>query len=368
MESAQHIIHFYGWWELVTCSFAFLGLLSIWYHLGKKKGDVGQVWLALSVLCWAISGGVEIYFSGTGNPLQDNFYLSGWRSILSLFNSLFILLSLPWFKHKPGWMKSIIESSSWYIIIAVPFLFALFPTLSRMFTGSTNHIIAELDVYFAVFTLIALVFILWESFSKRGLKLLGYLSVIFVLVTLVAQLYKFTDAIQTLILYSAIFKSLLIMIFFALALSWVKDLSEVLQIKSDDIYLTLTRNKNEKGNYQNLVSLSGITDQFAKEFTITKANNELLLKFIKTREKDPSDGWLEIMPRSDTRNIDYPIKDHKEIERLIKALLDGVFGKDLWDKGRHAVPFKEAFFESPKTKTRHIRLKPPVQNITFLTH
>jgi len=363
MESSQQIIHFYGWWELITCSFAFLGLLAIWYHLGKKKGDAGQVWLALSVLCWAISGAVDIYYSSLAYTPQSSIAVNGWRSILSLLNSLFILMSLPWFKHKPAWLKPMIETKTWYIIIGLPFLFSLLPTVSRMVTGSAESHVSELDVYFAVFTLIILVFILWESFTKRGLYLLGYLSVIFVLVTLVAQLYKITDEVQTLLLISAIFKSLLIMIFFSLALSWVKDLAEILKINAADIYLSLGRKKQENGRYQNLISITGIPETDHKSFTITNTYYDLLQKFINSKKENPTAGWLEIKPKSTTRNIDYPIKDYNEIKRLTSSLLDGIYGKGLWDKERHELPFKEAFFEFSKEKGRQIRLKIPIGQI-----
>lgn len=364
MDGTQQILNFYGWWELVTCSFAFIGLLSIWYHLGRKKGDVGQVWLSLSLLCWAISGGIEVYFSLQENISSDNVHLNGWRSIFSLLNSLFILMSLPWFRHKPVWLKTIIESKTWYIIVGLPFLFSLLPTLSRMVSGSSTSLVSELDVYFAVFTLIVLVFILWESFKKRGLVLLGYLSVVFVLVTLIAQLYKFTDDVQTLILYSAIFKSLLIMIFFALALSWVKDLSASLQLKPSSLFMNLNRSKKDNGRYENKVTIKGISDKPNAEFILTNTYYELLQKFITSKQDNPDDGWLEIKPKSDTRKIDYPIKDYNEIKRLNTAMLDGLFGKGKWNKERHEIPFKEAFFEFSKDKGRQIRLKLPAGNLS----
>ncbi len=364
MDTTQQILNFFGWWELVTCSFAFLGLLSIWYHLGKKKGDVGQVWLALSVFCWAISGAIDIYYSHVDYTPQNIISVNGWRSILSLLNSLFILLSLPWFKHKPAWLKPMIETKTWYIIIGLPFLFSLLPTVSRMITGSSESLVSELDVYFAVFTLIVLVFILWESFTKRGLYLLGYLSVIFVLVTLVAQLYKITDEVQTLLLISAIFKSLLIMIFFSLALSWVKDLAEVLKINASDIYLSLDKRKQSNGRYQNLISITGIPETDSKSFTITNTYYDLLQKFILAKKTSPTGGWLEIKPKSTSRNIDYPIKDYNEIKRLTISLLDGLYGKGLWDKERHELPFKEALFEFSKEKGRQIRIKLPIDHIS----
>lgn len=46
----------------MVCLFAFLGLMTIWYHIGRKQKDLGQVFLALSILCWSLSGGVELVF------------------------------------------------------------------------------------------------------------------------------------------------------------------------------------------------------------------------------------------------------------------------------------------------------------------
>ena len=82
---------FYGWWQFAVCLFAFFALIAIWWQIGKKQNDFGQVWLALSILAWAFSGLLEVYFTGV---LQTNtLYLDSGRSIFSLFNSLFILLA-----------------------------------------------------------------------------------------------------------------------------------------------------------------------------------------------------------------------------------------------------------------------------------
>ena len=57
------ILKFYGWWQFSVCSFAFMALVAIWYHIGRKQKDFGQLWLAFSVLCWSCSGLVEVYFA-----------------------------------------------------------------------------------------------------------------------------------------------------------------------------------------------------------------------------------------------------------------------------------------------------------------
>lgn len=170
--SEASLLSFYGWWELGVCLFAFLGLMAIWYHIGRKQDDHGQVLLAASILCWSISGGIDTYYAGqdldfiqsvlnTNGTMEASSYPSddlrnGWRSILSLFNSLFILLALPWFKYIPERIKALITSKYWTIIVGLPFLFALLPMLSGMITSRSIAIVSELDVYYATLTLIFL--------------------------------------------------------------------------------------------------------------------------------------------------------------------------------------------------------------------
>ena len=121
--SSTDVSIFYGWWQFSVCLFAFLALLSIWYHIGKRQDDFGQVWLALSILCWSVSGLIEIV------P-WENFSISlhfkeGFKSICSLLNSLFILLALPWFRYLPKPFTHIIKSKFWPYIIGLPFAFPL---------------------------------------------------------------------------------------------------------------------------------------------------------------------------------------------------------------------------------------------------
>ena len=59
----SELLSFYGWWQFVVCLFGFIALLRIWWHIGRKQKDFGQVWLALSILCWSFSGAFEIYFA-----------------------------------------------------------------------------------------------------------------------------------------------------------------------------------------------------------------------------------------------------------------------------------------------------------------
>ncbi|MCB0704273.1 MAG: hypothetical protein KDC34_03150 [Saprospiraceae bacterium] len=359
------LLSFYGWWQLVVCLFAFLGLMGIWWHIGKKQLDIGQVWLALSVLCWSFSGGVEVLYSKYPEAIST-YTLDGWRSIFSLFNSLFILLALPWFRYLPPQIEPLVKSKYWRIIVGLPFLFSLLPTISKMFAGESIGVIAELDVYYAIFTLLFLGLVLWESFAKRRLPILAWLSLVCVLITFAAQVYKLTGSYIDLNLFSAIFKSTLIMIFFALALSWVKELAENIIPEPRQFHLVFERVKEDSGKFVGQVSLNGIPGKTPQIIPLTPALFEVFLAFAE-RQKT-SDGWLEIKPKGDSRTgKSYDIRDYNEVKRLVHALLDGLFGKGRWTKELHELPLRTALFETAASRDRRIRLRIPAENIQVLS-
>ncbi|SEC40726.1 hypothetical protein SAMN04489761_2908 [Tenacibaculum sp. MAR_2009_124] len=358
----HEIIYFYGWWQLSVCLFAFIALLAIWWHIGKKQNDFGQVWLALSVLCWSISGAFEIYFIESN--ATSAFIINGWRSIWSLLNSLFILLSLPWFRYLPTPIGHIIKSKYWIYIVGIPFLFSLLPTLSRMISGTVISVINELDVYYAFFTLIFLGFVLWESFLKRRLKALAFLSFVCILVVLVAQIYKLSGNNINLTLFSAIFKTSLIMIFFALALSWVKELAENVIPNSSDLYLSFQKNKLSSGKTENLILLKGFPGSEKRKVKLSPVLFDLFTKFAERRLSN--EDWLEIKPKNFSMpSKTFDIKDYNEVKRLLISLLDGVFGKDNWTTEHHLNPLKTTLFEMSEKRDRKIRLKIPKENISL---
>ena len=405
MNSLQYftdpqLLSFYGWWQLVVSMAAFLALIAIWWHIGKRQKDLGQVWLALSILCWSFSGLIDVYQSKQlleerqtvyenidqllqsestnsqsiktiqqeysqsleSNPKQ-NLVFDGWKSILSLFNSLFILFALPWFKYIPGQLEALIKSKYWYYIIGLPFLFSLLPTISKMISGNNLGIISELDAYYGILTLVFLGAVLWESFTKRRLVFLAWLTVVVILVTSVAQIYKLTASNFDLTLLSAIFKTCLIMLFFALALSWVKELAQNIIPEAHQIFLAFHQRKTETGKLQKLVSFKGFPGKENRDIPLTPAMYDLFLKF--STKKTQEDEWLEIKPKNDPRSAKtYDIKDHNEIRRLLNSLLDGLFGKDNWTKDQHYSPLKDCLFEMSEKRERKIRLRIPGQNIS----
>ncbi|MDW3195362.1 MAG: hypothetical protein R8G66_23500 [Cytophagales bacterium] len=366
MTIDQEILWFYGWWQLIVCLFAFMGLLAIWWHLGKKQGDLGQVWLALSILCWSLSGATEVIFISFFQNPDHAPYLNGLRSVFSLSNSLFILLGLPWFRYLPERIAPVIKSKSWTIIVLIPFGFSILPTISRVFFSREIGLIYEPDIYYGIFTLFFLGGVLWESFQKRRLKWLAWLSLTCILTTLLAQLLKHPSFEINPALLSAIFKTFLIMIFFALALSWVKELSEHVIPAAKYLQLQLIEEKHPTGKMEHRVKFFGIPNTQA-EFQLSPALFELLSKFIQAFHD--GEGWLEIKPKSDERtNRSYDIQDHNQIKRLLVGMLDGLYGKGQWNKELHELPLRQTLFEMSEKRERKIRLAIPAKNAVIISN
>ena len=367
MESViqAELLSFYGWWQLWVCLFAFLSLMAIWWHIGRKQGDGGQVWLALSVLCWSFSGLVDVLFANevlSGNEELASFQLQGWRSILSLCNSLFILLALPWFRYIPGRIEPIIKSKFWILIVGLPFLFSLLPTISKMITGESIGVIGELDVYYAILTLVFLGMVLWESFAKRRLLILAWLSLLCILITFLAQVLKIQKADINPDLISAIFKTSLIMLFFALGLSWVKELAENILPHPSQLRMQWHRIQTDNGKTEQFVAVKGMPGGKDRKVPLTPAMYDLSRRFAERRRT--GEGWLEIKPKSDNRSgRQYDIQDYNEIKRLLQAYLDGLFGKGSWSKNQHEQPLKDTLFELSDKRERKIRFRLPPENL-----
>lgn len=356
-----NILSFYGWWQLSVCLFAFTGLMAIWWHIGRKQQDFGQVWLAISILCWSFSGLIEVLYSTTG----ETNYRDGWRSVFSLLNSLFILLALPWFRYIPEQIAPIIKSPYWRVIVGVPFLFCLLPTVRKFFVDADNPAIAisESDVFYAFFTLLFLGYVLWESFSKRRLKGLAYLSILAIILVFIAQIGKLTSGNVNGLLFSAIFKTNLIMIFFALALSWVKELSErKLIIDAAQIFIRFD-GQQLKGS-KAPVWIKGINGEGFQKIILTRKKHELLYVFAEKKHLNPAESWLTIKPQGEKRqDKTYDIQEHKEYLRIIETLLDATFGKDNWSKDLHEKPLIDALFNKPGA--RKIELAIPTENVAL---
>jgi len=352
----QLLLNTFGWWQFSVCLFSFVALMSIWWHIGRRQSDKGQVWLAVSVLCWSLSGLVEVYYShllGSDNSIANiKSDMGSLKSILSLCNSFFILMALPYFRYLPNKLSSVIESDFWKFIVGIPFLLACLPILSKYIFGRQYNFINDLDVYYSILTLLFLGAVLWESFERRQLKLLSILSVVCIIITFVAQLYKPLDNILNQLLFSAIFKTCLIMIFFALALSWVKEILEE-SVKYIDFNPDSKKVKIKIANRK--VTISEIWPGMEHSFTLTDNQHKLLALYLE--RKLDGDKILTIKPDNSRDENKYDIQDHKEISRLVKAILKGIFKDKRLDeqlnKGDDAI-LRKCLIETVSWKTKLI--------------
>lgn len=378
------VFYFYGYWQLALCLFAGFALLGIWWHIGRKEKEWGMIWLSCAVFCWALSGIIEVYYAkqlesvllNSGTNLQQflqeiapfNAQIESGRSILSLFNSAFILLSLPCFKHIPKPIEPIIQTPSWYFIVLFPFFISLgvnLGILAGWLTASQTPFINTLDfIYAIIITLPFLGWILWSSFEKRRLIVLAWLSLLCIGLTVIAQISKLNEDYLFKVISASVFKPMLIMLFFALALSWVKELGEYSIPSPNQIHLAFSKIKTPTGSFQHQIQLlipPSIEGEYIK---LTKSRFQLLLRFAQ-QLKDP-DSWLEIKPKNETRpNKQYDIKDHNEIKRLVDNILDETYGKGQWRTNMERAFLKASIFEFSDDQRRKVRLRIPVENIDF---
>ena len=152
------------------------------------------------------------------------------------------------------------------------------------------------------------------------------------------------------------------MLFFALALSWVKELTETVIPTPNQLKLFFFRStgQDKKDSFQ--VSLQGFPGEESRVVLLTPALYRLF-KLFAERKLGGTEGWLEIKPKNFEVSRNYDINDHNEIKRLVTSLLDGLFGKQSWTKDKHFVPLKTTLFEMSEHRERRIRLLLPKENI-----
>ena len=378
------VFYFYGYWQFILCLFSAIALFGIWWHIGRKAKDNGLIWLSLAILCWSLSGFVEIYYANNLDLGIREYWQEGkdikallgpvetkvesGRSILSLFNSVLILLALPCFRHIPKPIEPIILSPSWRFIVVGPFLISIsvnIGILLGVFSTTQTKFINSFDfVYAILITLPFLGWVLWASFAKRNLKILAWLSLICIALILIAQISKLNEDYLFKVISSSTFKPMLIMLFFALALSWVKELAEHPLPGPNQMQLSFFRLKTDSGRIENQIQLSVPPLIKEQKITLTKSRFQLLNKFARNLHSD--NPWLEIKPKNETRtNKLYDVNDHNEIKRLIINILDEALGKNNWNATVDRPYLKDALFEFSDQEKRKVKLRITPQNIEF---
>lgn len=361
MSSELHF--FYGYWQITVCFFASLALFSIWQHIIKgrtgEERDLGLLWLSIALFIWALSGVLEVYYaSGFSQDSFDSTPYEGLKSMLSIFNSAFILLALPRFRHIPPMIRPLVQSESWRWLVFSTFGFSAVLTLLMLLgvlIPKRITLISSVDLIYAIFTLFFLGLVLWASFAKRGLKILAYLAVISIAFTLAAQILKLGDSDFLKILLNCTFKTILIVLFFALALSWVEELGKsAILPNAKNLYLQLhvRKDRHHKFEYLSILNLPPFT--INQEVIFTEKPFQLLHRFAEKRKMEgPEGGWLEIQPKTAVKKT-YDIKDYNQIGRILDTILNATTPSSALDK----TLLKEILFEYGKSRRIRLRLAP----------
>lgn len=368
MSEQLHL--FYGYWQIAICSFAFLALFSIWQHItkGNEQGqrDLGLFWLSVAILVWALSGVLEVYYAeGLADAKFDSTQYEGLKSMLSIFNSAFILLALPRFRHVPTMIRPVVRSESWRWLVISTFGFSVVLTLlmlSGVIIPKRITLISSVDLIYAIFTLFFLGLTLWASFERRGLTILAYLAVTSIAFTLAAQILKLGDSDFLKILLSTTFKTILIVLFFALALSWVEELGKSARktFGPRSLGLQLSTGRNHQNRREYIVHLQLPEAADWQRIYFTEKPFLLLHRFAEKRKAEGADGgWLEIQPKTAVKK-DYDIKDYNEIGRILDTICSSI-SKSNTHPPLSKSDLKEILFEYGKS--RRIRLRVQAEHI-----
>ncbi|NRB46181.1 MAG: hypothetical protein HRU41_00805 [Saprospiraceae bacterium] len=371
MSEQLHL--FYGYWQIAICSFAFLALFSIWQHItkGNDQGqrDLGLFWLSVAILVWALSGVLEVYYAeGLADANFDSTQYEGLKSMLSIFNSAFILLALPRFRHLPKLIRPVVRSESWRWLVISTFSFSVVITLlmlSGVIIPKRITLISSVDLIYAIFTLFFLGLTLWASFDRRGLTILAYLAVTSIAFTLAAQILKLGDSDFLKILLSTTFKTILIVLFFALALSWVEELGKSARRFTRNLAIQFSTGRNHQNRREYIAHLQLPEAADWQRIYFTEKPFLLLHRFAEKRKREGIEGgWLEIQPKTAVKK-DYDIKDYNEIGRILDTICTSISKSDRLPTLSKS-DLKEILFEYGKS--RRIRLRVKAEHIELNAH
>lgn len=223
---------------------AFVGgvlLLALWFNIrarfrqlleeddSQKRVDKGLLYLSLAMFVWVLSG--CWIFGGTIFKYTETqgFHLG--TSLFSIVNNMFLLLALFYFYYAPGFIyhnKKNIKKIVVGIVITTGITFMLPFILKENNLINNIRISAAPDLLLSGFLCYLLGVSFYRTFAYRGLKIIGLISVLVILLTFVSQISEVfltfgNDFNNNFI--KIIAKTSLISIFLVLATTWVIQLA-----------------------------------------------------------------------------------------------------------------------------------------------
>lgn len=212
-------------------------LIAIWYNIRQrfkhileendtqKRVDKGLLYLSFAMFVWVLSGcwahtGHSLSFKGT-NSYQFGIHF------LSIVNNMFLLLALFYFYYAPRFIYNNKKNINKILIVIVITSIATF-SLSYLLGDSNTYNGIKLsgvpDLLLSGFLCYLLGVSFYRTFAFRGLKIVGVISVMVIILMFTSQLSEVfvnygNDFANSLI--KIIAKSSLISVFLVLATTWV---------------------------------------------------------------------------------------------------------------------------------------------------
>lgn len=256
-------------------------LLAIWMAVQKqfksqlmhevtiKRVDKGLLYLSLSLFVWSLSGIITFF--------NLEYTLNNWlillsQNVFSIFNSLFLILTLFFLDHAPNYLYNNKKN----VLRVIVSLVAL-SLVSFVLALTFNDTVSTFGIrYSAIPDLLLSAILSWflgtalfKTFKARQMIVVSYIALVSILLIFISQLPQVVH-VESVLFYSDLIKIIaktgLISIFLVLGTSWVIELSQTPNVTYMKIKFTdwnqLTISIPSKGIINQSIEFGNKTTQF----------------------------------------------------------------------------------------------------------
>lgn len=256
-------------------------LLAIWMAVQKqfksqlmhevtiKRVDKGLLYLSLSLFVWSLSGVITFF--------NLEYTLNNWlillsQNVFSIFNSLFLILTLFFLDHAPNYLYNN-KKNVFRVIVSLVALSLVSFVLALTF----NDTVSTFGIrYSAIPDLLLSAILSWflgtalfKTFKARQMIVVSYIALVSILLIFISQLPQVVH-VESVLFYSDLIKIVaktgLISIFLVLGTSWVIELSQTPNVTYMKINFTdwnqLTISIPSKGIINQSIEFGNKTTQF----------------------------------------------------------------------------------------------------------
>lgn len=210
-------------------------------EISIKRFDKGLLFISFSVFVWAISSLLILIFN---TYTINNWITLIFQNMLSILNSLFLILALYYFDNSPKYLYNNKKSTKIILIFFIGL--SIISLLLALFFGETiktygfrcntipDLILSTVLTWFLIFSL-------YKTFYNRYMKSVAIIAVISIVVLYISQVpyvFNFESYLFLIDLTKLIAKTTLIFVFLVLGTSWVIELSQLPEATSMKINFT----------------------------------------------------------------------------------------------------------------------------------